>query len=166
MSLGVSSPALTHAELKTRKKIVILRMFVPIELCYHCPMNLPNTLDAYDFFLPKELIAERPVFPRDHSKLLVFHESEDRLEHKNFYDIQDYLNTHDTLFFNNSKVFPSRLFGTKESGGKAEVLLIEPRAIEGKYLVMLRSNGKKNISDIFHFQGLTFEVVDNLDQGK
>jgi S-adenosylmethionine:tRNA ribosyltransferase-isomerase len=128
-------------------------------------MNLPNTLEAFDFNLPSELIAERPASPRDHSKLLVYHEAENRIEHRHFYEIQHYLAEGDTLFFNNSKVFPSRLFGTKESGGKAEVLLIEPREIEGKFLVMLRSNGKKNRSDKFNFQGLIFEVVDNLDQG-
>lgn len=122
-------------------------------------------LSNFDFSLPNELIADRPVSPRDHAKLLVYHEAQDLVEHRYFYEVANYLGSNDTIFFNNSKVFPSRLFGTKLSGGKAEVLLIEPRSIDGQYLVMLRSNGKKNMGDMYDFQGLKFTVKKNLERG-
>lgn len=122
-------------------------------------------LENYNFTLPKELIAERPVSPRDQAKLMVYHMTQDKLEHRYFYQIADYFKAEDTLFFNNSKVFPSRLFGLKSSGGKAEVLLIEPRSVEGKFLVMLRSNGKKSPGDTYDFSGLQLEVLENLGSG-
>lgn len=128
-------------------------------------MKLPNTLDCYDFNLSKEYIAERPANPRDQAKLMVYDEAQNTVEHRHFFEIKDYLQAGDTLFFNNSKVFPSRLFGTKLSGGKAEVLLIEPRCIEDKYLVMLRSNGKKSVGDKFNFHECILEVVENCDRG-
>lgn len=119
----------------------------------------------YDFSLPRELIADRPVHPRDHSRLLVYHQGQDKVEHRFFYEIIDYLRPQDIVFFNNSKVFPSRLLGRKLSGGKAEVLLVEPKPYQGKFLVMLRSNGKKSFGDKFDFEGLELEVVDHQSQG-
>ena len=93
-------------------------------------------LKDFDNYLPKELIAQKPIRPRDHSRLLVMKcqnavKATRRrvafrtfLEHKHFYDIVDYLQAGDVLVLNNSKVFPARLIGKKkETGGKIEVFL-------------------------------------------
>jgi S-adenosylmethionine:tRNA ribosyltransferase-isomerase len=85
----------------------------------------------FDYNLPKELIAQRPIKPRDHSRLLVLsmdksHERNKKIEHKHFYDLVDYLKKDDVLVLNNSKVFPARLGGKKaETGGKIEVFLLK-----------------------------------------
>lgn len=71
-------------------------------------------LQDFDYNLPKELIAQKPISPRDHSRLLVLDKKSGELEHKHFYDIVDYLEKGDILVMNNSKVFPARLLGNKK----------------------------------------------------
>ncbi len=79
----------------------------------------------FDYYLPEELIAQTPVAPRDHSRMLVVHRQSGELEHKHFYDILDYLNPNDALVINETKVIPARLLGVKEDTGvPVEVLLL------------------------------------------
>ncbi len=84
----------------------------------------------FDYNLPEELIAQTPVEPRDHSRLMVVHRglqpnSVSSREHKHFYDIIDYLNPGDALVINETKVIPARLLGVKEDTGvPVEVLLL------------------------------------------
>ena len=79
----------------------------------------------FDYTLPPELIAQRPLAQRDASRLLVLHRADGRMEHKQFSDILDYLQPGDALAANDSRVIPARLYGRKHSGGKAEILLLE-----------------------------------------
>lgn len=82
-------------------------------------------LKEFDYVLPKPLIAQKPVKPRDHSRLLVLEKKTGKIEHKYFYNIIDYLHAGDVLVLNNSKVFPARLIGRKkQTGGKIEVFLL------------------------------------------
>ena len=76
----------------------------------------------FDYFLPEELIAQTPVEPRDHSRLMVVHRNDGTREHKHFYDILDYLNTGDALVINETKVIPARLLGVKEAAECTPVL--------------------------------------------
>ena len=79
----------------------------------------------FDYELPEELIAQTPVEPRDHSRLLVYHRKDGSIEHKHFYDIIDYLNPGDALVINETRVIPARLLGVKEDTGvPVEVLLL------------------------------------------
>ncbi len=79
----------------------------------------------FDYELPEELIAQTPVEPRDHSRLLVYHRGDGSTEHRHFYDIIDYLNPGDALVINETKVIPARLLGVKEDTGvPVEVLLL------------------------------------------
>lgn len=83
-----------------------------------------------DFYydLPKEYIAQTPIEPRDHSKMLVVHRSEDRIEHRHFYDILDYLTDKDCLILNDTRVLPARLYGIKEdTGARVEFLLLNQK---------------------------------------
>ena len=83
-----------------------------------------------DFFyeLPEELIAQDPLEDRTASKLLVLNRKTDKLEHKIFSDVIDYLNPGDCLIINNTRVIPARLIGEKEdTGGKVEILLLKRR---------------------------------------
>ncbi len=84
-----------------------------------------NTSDFY-YDLPKELIAQTPVEPRDSSRLLVMDKISGKIEHKHFYDIIDYLNPGDLLVANDSRVLPARIYGTKaETGARVEFLLLK-----------------------------------------
>ena len=79
---------------------------------------------TYFYELPQELIAQTPIEPRDHSRLLCFNRKTQELKHKHFFDIVDFLKPGDLLVVNNTKVLPARLFGYKnETGAKIEVLL-------------------------------------------
>jgi S-adenosylmethionine:tRNA ribosyltransferase-isomerase len=83
--------------------------------------------DHFDYSLPQELIAQTPIEPRDHSRLLVIRRKDGRLEHRRFYELGAYLNPGDLLVANESRVFPARIFGRKlATGGKVEVLLLRP----------------------------------------
>lgn len=82
--------------------------------------------DDFDFYLPEELIAQHPILKRDESKMMVMDRNTGLLEHKNFFDIIDYLEEGDTLVLNDTKVIPARLFGVKEeTDAHIEVLLLK-----------------------------------------
>ena len=79
---------------------------------------------TYHYDLPEELIAQTPIEPRDHSRLLCFERGKSKIEHKHFFDILGKLHKGDVLVVNNSKVLPARLYGFKsETGAKIEILL-------------------------------------------
>ncbi|MFA4833252.1 MAG: tRNA preQ1(34) S-adenosylmethionine ribosyltransferase-isomerase QueA [Patescibacteria group bacterium] len=85
-------------------------------------------LKDFDYNLPKNLIAQKPIKPRDHSRLLLLSRKTGKINHKHFYDILDYLKPGDVLVLNNSKVMPARLLGEKkETGGKIEVFLLRKK---------------------------------------
>lgn len=87
-------------------------------------------LSDFDYFLPKELIAQEPAQPRDHSRLLVLDKLSGEIEHKIFFNLVDYLQPGDLLVVNDSKVFPARLIGHKEkTGGKMEIFLHQKQDI-------------------------------------
>lgn len=85
------------------------------------------TMYAWDFhyLLPPELIAQTPARPRDSSRLLVIDKQTGHLAHHIFSDLPDLLTPGDVLVFNQTKVIPARLFGTKPTGGKIEILLLK-----------------------------------------
>ncbi|MGC8880732.1 MAG: tRNA preQ1(34) S-adenosylmethionine ribosyltransferase-isomerase QueA [Minisyncoccia bacterium] len=85
-------------------------------------------LKEFDYYLPKELIAQEPVIPRDHSRLMILKRKEEAIIHRKFYEIVDLVDENDILVFNNTKVVSARLYGKKEkSGGKVEIILIRPK---------------------------------------
>jgi S-adenosylmethionine:tRNA ribosyltransferase-isomerase len=80
----------------------------------------------FDYSLPPELIAQTPIEPRDHSRLMVVNRRDHSLQHRQFFEIVDYLQAGDVLVFNDSRVVPARLSGKKAgSGGKLEILLLQ-----------------------------------------
>lgn len=84
-----------------------------------------NMIDSYFYKLPEKLIASEPAKPRERSRLLVFNSAEDKIIDDVFSNLNFFLKKGDLLVLNDSKVFPARIFGTKETGGKIEVLLLE-----------------------------------------
>lgn len=92
----------------------------------------------FNFFLPQGLIAKRPLKERESSRLLVLHR-DGMVEHKRFYDLPEYLEPRDIVLINNTKVFPARLTGYKNTGGRVEIILV--REIENNVWEVL-SKGK------------------------
>ena len=82
-------------------------------------------LNDYDYDLPEERIAQTPVEGRDQSKLLFMDRTTGEIAHHKFLDIYEFLSPSDVLVINNTEVIPARLLGQKETGGKAEVLILD-----------------------------------------
>lgn len=100
-----------------------------------------KTSDFY-YELPKELIAQTPVEPRDSSRLLVLNRRDGSVEHRHFYDIIDYLHEGDLIVANDSRVLPARIFGVKDgTGARVEFLLL--KQISGNRWETLCKPGKK-----------------------
>lgn len=125
-----------------------------------------KTSDFY-YDLPKELIAQTPIEPRDHSRLLVMDRLSGKIEHKHFYDIIDFLKPGDCLIANDSRVLPARIFGTKkDTGANVEFLLL--KQVENNKWETLCKPGKKakvGTSFIFGNNLMTATVVEVKDDG-
>lgn len=99
-------------------------------------------LSDFDYDLPRSLIAQHPVEPRDSSRLLVLERSSGHISHRTFRDVLEYLHPGDTLVFNNSRVIPARLKGViGETDKHAEILLL--KQLDAKTWEALVRPGKK-----------------------
>jgi S-adenosylmethionine:tRNA ribosyltransferase-isomerase len=128
-----------------------------------------NKMKTSDFYydLPKELIAQTPLEPRDSSRLLVLDREKQTLEHKHFYDIIDYLNEGDLLVANDSRVLPARIYGIKdETGAKVEFLLLKQVA-NNRWETLCKPGKKAKVGTKFSFGNgiLRATVVDVKDDG-
>ncbi|VXD22350.1 S-adenosylmethionine:tRNA ribosyltransferase-isomerase [Planktothrix serta PCC 8927] len=88
--------------------------------------QLDYWLESYNYKLPEERIAQNPVVPRDHSRLLVV-DSPNSHRHSLFKELPEWLKPGDLLVLNNTRVLPARLYGRKSSGAVVEVLLLEEK---------------------------------------
>lgn len=123
-----------------------------------------KTSDFY-YDLPEELIAQTPIEPRDHSRLLVFNRKSGQIEHKHFYDIIDYLTPNDVLVINNTRVIPARLYGVKKgTGAKVELLLLK-RLNLMEYECLIRPAKKFKVgTEIDISPNLSAKVIDNIEE--
>lgn len=99
---------------------------------------MATKLVDFDYHLPKKLIAQSPIVPRNSSSLMVLNGR--GVEHRKFYNLVDYLEEGDVLVVNESRVLPARLFGRKKTGGKVDCLIVKREGKEA--LCLLRG---KNI---------------------
>ena len=123
-------------------------------------------LSQFKFDLPKERIALHPTMFRDDSRLMVLHKKEEKIEHKQFKDILDYFEERDVFVFNDTKVFPARLYGYKEkTGAKIEVFLLRELNREQKLWDVLVDPARKiRIGNKLFFGedgSMVAEVIDN-----
>ena len=82
-------------------------------------------LSQFKFKLPEDKIALHPTKYRDESRLMVLHRNTGKIEHRMFKDVLDYFDDKDVFIFNDTKVFPARLYGNKEkTGARIEVFLL------------------------------------------
>jgi len=143
-------------------------------------------INLFDFYLPEELIAQKPSDKRDHSRLLAINKDTKTYEDRHFYDILEYLRPGDVLVRNNTKVIPARLIGIKEiTGAHCELLLLKQveddiwecltkpaKSLkvgakinfgEGKLIgevVKEKEEGLRLVK--FHYKGIFLEVLDSL----
>lgn len=126
-------------------------------------------LSSFNYNLPKELIAQYPADERDQSRLMVVHKSTGKIEHKVFKDLLGYFDEGDAIIFNNTKVFPARLYGQKEkTGAKIEVFLLRELNHDARLWDVLVDPARKiRVGNKLYFEdehgndALVAEVVDN-----
>lgn len=123
-------------------------------------------LSQFKYDLPSNLIAMYPAKNRDESRLMVMHRNTGKIEHKIFKDIISYFKDKDILVFNNTKVFPARLYGNKEkTGAEIEVFLLRELNKEQRLWDVLVDPARKiRIGNKLYFgeEGiLVAEVIDN-----
>jgi S-adenosylmethionine:tRNA ribosyltransferase-isomerase len=123
-------------------------------------------LSQYKFELPQELVAKFPAKNRDESRLMVLHRDTEKIEHKTFKEIIDYFDDNDVMVFNDTKVFPARLYGNKEkTGAEIEVFLLRELNREQRLWDVLVDPARKiRIGNKLYFgedDMLVAEVIDN-----
>jgi S-adenosylmethionine:tRNA ribosyltransferase-isomerase len=123
-------------------------------------------LSHYNFDLPSDLVVDRPAKNRDESRLMVLDRKTGNIEHKIFKDVIDYFDEGDTFIFNNTKVFPARMYGNKEkTGSRIEVFLLRELSAEQRLWDVLVDPARKiRIGNKLYFdeaEELVAEVIDN-----
>lgn len=119
------------------------------------------------FELPKEQIAQTPIEPRDHSRLLFLNKDTGKCEHYHFYDILDLLEEGDLLVVNDSRVIPARLYGTKkDTGASIELLLLEQKEENvWETLVKPGKKAKPGVKIVFGNGLLEGEILETVEGG-
>src|SRR5438094_8395491 len=112
----------------------------------------------YDYELPQELIASRPLARRDASRMMVLHRAEQRSEHRAFSDFQSYVRGEagDLVVLNNTRVIPARVFS---DDGKIELLFLEP-AGEGAWKCLVRPGKKLRPNNVVTLGGVEGRVAE------
>ena len=123
----------------------------------------------FDYNLDRERIAQTPIEPRDHSRLMVLSRGEGSIQHRHFYDLPEFLRPDDLLLFNDSRVFPARLYGTRAgTGGRIELLLLH-RESPGVWRALVRPGPRMRKGDAFEVAGggrtVSGEVVEVQSDG-
>ncbi|HEX5227224.1 MAG TPA: tRNA preQ1(34) S-adenosylmethionine ribosyltransferase-isomerase QueA [Bryobacteraceae bacterium] len=118
-------------------------------------------LSQFHYHLPESSIAQEPLADRAASRMLVLHRAEQRWEDRNFRDFSQFLRPQDCLVLNDSKVFPSRLFGHRAGfSGAVEVLLVSPMSEDAKTWTALVHPGRKiRTRERVVFDGVEAEVI-------
>ena len=119
-------------------------------------------VDLFDFELPEGLIAQRPASPRDSARLLDV--AGEGLHDRTVRDLPALLQRGDLLVFNDTKVIPARLLGTRAGGGKVETLLIRDLG-GGRWRAFARPAKRLRIGDLLAFKGLEARVLVKTDDG-
>lgn len=123
-------------------------------------------LSQFKFDLPENLIAQYPAEERDNARMMVVHKNTGEIEHRHFRDIIEYFDDGDVMVFNNTKVFPARLYGNKEkTGARIEVFLLRELNEDNKlWDVLVEPARKIRIGNKLYFgedDSMVAEVIDN-----
>jgi len=120
----------------------------------------------YYYDLPEERIAQTPVEPRDSSRLLVYDRKTEKIEHRIFRDVTDYLKAGDVLVINNTKVLPARMFAYTKNGGKVEILLLKRKNLK-EWEVLVKPGKKAKVgAELVISEELSLKVIDRTETGE
>lgn len=124
-------------------------------------MQEKQNLSTHDFYydLPEELIAQTPAEPRDSSRLLVYSKSEDKIYHRHFYDITEFLRPGDLLVINNTRVIPARIFGHVENHESVLETLLLKRIDYTHWETIMRPAKKARLGSVIHYSDELSAVV-------
>lgn len=124
-------------------------------------------LSEFNYDLPQELIAQKPIERRDSSRLMVLDKSTGKITHRHFYDIIEYLNEGDCLILNDSRVLPARLYGVREDTGSPIEFLLLTRKEQDIWEVILRPGKKAKPGKRFVFGDgkLKAEILEIVNDG-
>jgi len=126
-------------------------------------------LSEFDYQLPEELIAQRPLERREDSRMLVLYRQEQRWEDRRFSDFPSFLRAGDCLVLNNSRVIPSRLFGHRAGRpGRIEVLLLQPVGGDRRtWKALVRPGRKMFVGEVIEFEhGLKAQILEHGERGE
>lgn len=120
-----------------------------------------TTLTTHDFYydLPEELIAQTPIDPRDHSRLLIYDRATDTVQHKHFYDLPSFLKKGDLLVVNNTRVIPARIFGHIENHESVLEVLLLKRKDYTHWETIMKPARKARLGSVIHFCDELFAIV-------
>lgn len=127
----------------------------------------PMKKSDYFYDLPQELIAQEPIEPRDHSRLLVLDRQTGGIQDRHFYDLEEFLKPGDCLILNDSRVLPARLYGRKkDTGASVELLLLHPQG-QDRWEVLAGPGRRAKPGNILVFGDglLEAEVLDVVEEG-
>lgn len=121
----------------------------------------------FDYYLPEDLIAQKPLYPRDASRMLVLNRETGQVEHRMFTDIVAYLKPGDVLVLNDTRVIPARLYGRRsDTGGKIEVVLLKRLSVD-QWEVLVKPGKRASIGTLIEFgEGeIRAKVIQRTDAG-
>jgi S-adenosylmethionine:tRNA ribosyltransferase-isomerase len=122
-------------------------------------------LSEFDFDLPDALIAQDPVNPRDHSKLLIYHKNTKKIEHAQFFELSNFLTAKDLLILNNTKVIPARLKVRDEKETAFEVFLLKQIQEKSWECLVKPSKKIKNEKTKIFFKDNSTAFLEKLENG-
>lgn len=123
-------------------------------------------VSEFDFYLPKDRIAQHPSDKRDHSRLMVLNRENQSIAHKHFYDIIDELSTNDVLVLNDTKVIPARLLGQKEGTYAVIEILLLKEVSQNVWEAMTKPARRVKVGTKIHFSNvLIAECVEVQEEG-
>ena len=122
-------------------------------------------LKDFDYELPTELIAQKPIEPRNFSRLMILNPVTKEILHEHFYNLKNFLHAGDTLIFNDTRVIPARLIGYKTTGARVEIFLL--RRIDSTTWETLAKPGKKILegAKIIFSDELSCEIIGRTNFG-
>lgn len=121
----------------------------------------------FDYNLPEELIAQTPIEPRDHSRMLVYNRADQSIQHLHFYDLPRFLKKGDVLVVNETKVIPARLLGEKEGTGVPVEILLLKRLERDVWEGLVRPGRRLKPGTFCSFGGglLRAEIIESTEDG-
>lgn len=123
------------------------------------------TTKDFDFFLPEEQIAQKPIKDREKSRLMVLSKEKRSITHQYFYNILDYLEAGDCLVLNDTRVIPARLFGKKKTGAIIELLLLKRLSIN-RWECLVKPGKRARMGTVIDFgDRLKAAVTEDLEDG-